>query len=597
MKKISMHQQIILLFICLVTLPLFIIFTITSSIFTGNTKRDLQTIYTANINEIGNNIDAVFTNALELSLYPMMEDSLRSYLTAGRPETLTEYKLIKQAAANALNSLPYGYMTHIHDIGLYTKDGDSIISSSNVKLNESDYAHLEGLDAQPYWDFSHCTSAHDYIYLLRHLKNPTDLSQYIGYIKLAVTSSGLKDIMKQFQKDEQISYFIKTPQDSLAIWTDAGNHISNAQNGFSYRTLARKLAEEESSWIEADRIISAYQLNNGLILYSITKPEVLSSIKQTFRFSIGTAEILVLFFTLLLSFYFSRLITAPLRKLGQHMTSLSKEQFSDRIPVQGCREIQVLSENYNHMAERLEFLYNEVYMGELRLKQSRLDALQAQLNPHFLYNTLDTIYWMSKMGDSETTSIMVSNLSKMMRMTLAPGGNDNMVSLRRELEHLTCYITIQQIRYGEKIRFTTICDDSLLSLPVLSFLLQPLVENAILHGLSKSADGIIKINIYPCHSDLIYEVSNNGIPVNVSEIQQLLSSKPVQSRGLAIYNINERIRLKYGQNYGLSCYLNGKFSVFRVTQPIIASANEEQPAQQKTDRNSLSNDAAVTSDK
>lgn len=569
MKKISMHQQIIILFICLVTLPLFIIFTIASNIFTANTKRDLQTIYTANINEIGNNIDAVFANALELSLYPLMENSILSYLTAEGSETSTEYKLIKQSAVNALDSLPYGYRNCINGIGLYTESGDSIIDNSNVKMTDADYENLENMDSMPYWDFSHCTSSGGYIYLLRHLKDPMNLPHYVGYIKLAVTSSGLREIIQEFQKDDHVSYFIVTPQNRSIVGLDTGNYTESETELPSYSTLARKLSAGESSWIDGEIIMSGYTLNNGLVLYSITTPEVLSNIKQTFYFSIGTAEILVFFFTLLLSFYFSRLITAPLRKLGEHMTELSEEKFSDRIPVNGCYEIQVLSETYNHMAERLEFLYNEVYMGELRLKQSRLDALQAQLNPHFLYNTLDTIYWMSKMGDSENTSIMVSNLSKMMRMTLEPGGNNNMVTLDRELEHLTCYITIQQIRYGEKIHFSCICDDSLKNMSVLSFLLQPLVENAIVHGLGKSADGIVKINIFTQHSDLVYEVANNGIPADIKEIERLLSEKPAQTRGLAIYNINERIRLKYGNRYGLSCYLNGTFTVFKVTQPLV----------------------------
>ena len=130
MKKITMHQQIIILFICLVTIPLFGIFTIATNVFISNAKRDLKTIYTANIDEIGDNIDAFFTNALDLSLYPLMEDSLRIYLSNDIPETSTEYKTIKQKAVDTLNALPYGYTTNINGIGLYTESGDNIISNS-----------------------------------------------------------------------------------------------------------------------------------------------------------------------------------------------------------------------------------------------------------------------------------------------------------------------------------------------------------------------------------------------------------------------------------------------------------------------------------
>lgn len=569
MKKLTMQQQIIFLFICLSTFPLLIIFTIASNIFTTNTKQDLQTLYSANINEIGNKIDAVFTNALELSTYPLMEESLRTYLTSEAPTDSADYLLTKLEAANSLNSLPFSYVENIHGIGLYTENGDNIISNSNVRLTEEDYAALSISDSNPYWDFSRCEKSHDYIYLMRHLKNPTDLSQYIGYIKLAVTGSGLKEILMKFQQESQTSYFIVTPENELALWLDAGGYINSDKDLPEYGSLYKKISSGTHSWINGDIITSCYHLNNGLILYSITSPEILNSIRQTFRFSIGTAEIFIFIFTLLLSFYFSKLITAPLRQLGEHMTELSKECFSDRIPITGCREIQILSGHYNHMAERLEYLYNEVYMGELRLKQSRLEALQSQLNPHFLYNTLDTIYWMSKMGDSENTSIMVSNLSKMMRMTLEPAGNTNLVSLGYELEHLTCYISIQQIRYGNKIRFSITCDNNLKTLSVLRLLLQPLVENALVHGLPHSTNGVVSIRIYKKETVLIYDVANNGIPADINEMQKLIHSKPVHTRGLAIYNINERIRLKYGNTYGLTCFLDGSFTVFRITQPLI----------------------------
>lgn len=569
MRNFTMQQQIIFLFTCLSTFPLLIIFSFTSNIFMSNTKEDLQTLYTANINEIGTNLDAVFINALELSIYPLTEDSLLTYLTSDIDTSSSEYLSIKMKTVETLDSLPYSYIENIHDIGLYRENGDYIITNNNVRLTDGDFRTLANIGADPYWEFSLYPDSDNTIYLLRHLKNPTDLSEYIGYIKLAIVPSSLNAILTQFQKDEQISYFIVTPENNLITSLNNGEYINSNESLPTYDFLSIQLSSQSTYWTKDDILISSYKLNNGLILYSMTSPEILNSIRDTFFFSIGTAEIMIFFFTLLLSFYFSKLITTPLKKLGEHMTELSKESFSDRITVSGCREIQVLSENYNHMAERLEYLYNEVYMGELRLKQSRLDALQSQLNPHFLYNTLDTIYWMAKMGDSHNTSIMVSNLSKMMRMTLTPDNNTNLVSLGYELEHLTCYITIQQIRYGNKIHFSIICEEQLKSFSVLSFLLQPLVENALVHGLSQSIDGVVIVHIYKENTKLIYDVANNGIPADIDKIQELLSATPNHTHGLAIYNINERIRLKYGNTYGLSCFLDKEFTVFRIIQPII----------------------------
>lgn len=570
-RKITLHQQIILFFVILTTLSLIIIFGIASNIFNKNAKNDLKAIYTASINELGNNLDTVFDNALDLTVYPLTEQSLRNYLSLSETCTASQERLVKQSAANTLSSLPYNYRVYIHDIGLYREDGDCITSNSNVKMSAADYSCLKNMYEKPYWDFSHCEASGDYIYLLRHLKNPADLASGFGYIKIAISSSKLKNIMSKAQKGKQISYFLITPNDQIVVWNKAEQPVSKWQDKITYDNLSSKLSEGESSWLYNSYIISEYKLKNNLILYSITQPDVFNKIKQTFLVTMGIAVILVFSFTLLLSFYFSKLITAPIERLGKHMNKLSEEQFSDRIPVEGCYEIQTLSENYNCMAERLEFLYNKVYMGEIKLKQSRLDALQTQINPHFLYNTLDTIYWMSKMGNSKMTSIMVSNLSRMMRMTLEPQGENDMIPLKRELEHLNCYITIQQIRYSDKIRFSITCEESLKNQSVLSFLLQPIVENALIHGLSKYASGIVKIDIFKRNSCLVYEIANNGEPVNVNEIENLLHANSHQIHGLAIRNINERIQLKFGNPYGLTCYLNGEFSVFCITHPLTGT--------------------------
>lgn len=581
-RTLTLHQQIILFFVILTTFSLFVIFAIAGNIFSDNAKNDLKTIYTANINELGSNLDSIFDNALDLTIYPLSEQSLKTYLSLSGTAHDPYENQIKLNAVNTLSSLPYNYMIYIHDIGLYREDGDCIISSSNVQMTSSDYEYLENISEQPYWDFSHCEASGDYIYLLRHLKNPADFSQGFGYIKIAIPSSKLINILRQTQNGKQISYFLITPDDQMVIWTDPEQSADKLQTELNYDRLSSKLSAGDYSWLYNDYIISEYKLNNNLLLYSITQPEVLSKIKHTFFLTMGIAEILVFLFTLLLSFYFSRLITTPIEKLGKHMNKLSEEQFSDRVPVEGCYEIQTLSENYNRMAEQLEFLYNEVYMGEIKLKQSRLDALQAQLNPHFLYNTLDTIYWMSKMGNSDMTSIMVSNLSKMMRMTLEPQETNDMIPLKRELEHLNCYITIQQIRYAEKIKFSITCNESLKELSVLSFLLQPLVENALTHGLSKYTSGIVKISIFEANASLVYEIANNGEPIDVADINSLLNADSKEIRGLAIRNINERIHLKFGDPHGLTCYLDGKFSVFRITQPLIGAIRPDTIEKRKT---------------
>lgn len=334
---------------------------------------------------------------------------------------------------------------------------------------------------------------------------------------------------------------------------------------FTYEELKQKAESGQPSTIQNNCIISQHLLSNGLILYSIAAPHIISEVRHAFWPSMLMASTAVMLLSFMLSFYFSKKITIPLETLGEKMTNLTTGNFSSRADIEGCQEISMLTDRFNNMAGQLEILYNKVFLGELKLKQSQLDVLETQINPHFLYNTLDTIYWMAKLGETEKVSLMVSNLSQMMQMT----------PLFDELKHLTCYIVIQDIRHNGKILFDVKCNDDIKGFQVLSFLLQPLVENALHHGLSSYSKGIIHVHIYRSGNDLIYEVANNGTPINPDEITTLLNSGRPALKGFALKNIIERLQLRYGELYSLTYFLDGDFSVFRINQPIEGDENDD----------------------
>lgn len=562
-KPITMRRQILVLFVSLMLIPFLLLVIIADVIFTSHAQNDLKTIYNSNVTEMANSLDTIFTNATDLTLFPLTEDSMRTYLTT--PGSSPNFLKVKQKSSNIRNLIPYGYREGILSIGLYREDGDSIITDNTVKYTPGDYENVRKHDLLPYWDYPPDAQS---IFLLRHFRNPTDFSEYAGYIKLRLSLSYITSKMSNHLQNEETSYFLITPGNGILIQVNT-DHLDTHYKKFAltYDDLKQKIETNKKSTIEQNCIISQHLLSNGLILYSIATPHITSEVKQAFWPSMLMASTAVMFLSFMLSFYFSKKITIPLETLGEKMTNLTTENFSSRADIQGCQEISMLTDRFNQMAGQLEVLYNKVYLGELKLKQSQLDVLETQINPHFLYNTLDTIYWMAKLGETEKVSLMVSNLSQMMQMTLSAKTKDK-VTLIDELKHLTCYIVIQEIRHNGKILFDVTCKDELKGFQVLSFLLQPLVENALHHGLSNYSNGIIHIHIYRSGSDLIYEVSNNGTPINPEEISSLLNSKKPGLKGFALKNIMERLELKYGAPYKLTYYLDGDFSVFRINQPI-----------------------------
>lgn len=561
----TMRRKIILFFICLVTLPILIIYMIVSNIFIKSTQKDMTTIYAANIREVGKNIDVILDNALDLSIYPLMEQNFKTFLTA--PAASPNYRKIKKNAGDILLSMPYGYSSGIHGINITNREKDSLNTNIHTKLTSSDMEEAGRLNGSPYWDCSECGLKGGYLYLTRLLKNPSNISEHIGYVKLSLSLNTIQSNILQNQQDNQTSYFIITKENQYIIRSDSNNYLENQKITFNYGELAELAASKKSSTIIDSHIVSAYPLaRTDFIIYSITKPEVLWTVRHSFYLNMAIIFIIVLIFSLLLSIGFSKIITTPLERLGHYMKSISNEDFTVRYPVKGSDEISVMAEHFNNMAGRLDFLYNEVYMGELKLKQSQLDILQNQINPHFLYNTLDTIYWMARMGDNENVSTMVSNMSRMMRLTLSPKTNDKIL-LSQELEHLSCYINIQRIRYGKKVAFSLQCPEALTQEYVLSFLLQPLVENALVHGLINRLEGRVNITIYEQEDTLVYEVANDGEPIDEKEIERIIYSKNEGMKGFALKNINERIRLKYGEKYSLGFYKEAEFSVFKIVQP------------------------------
>ena len=572
----TIRKKIILFFICMVTLPITIIYFVIGNLFAESTEDALTNLFSANIREIGRNTDVFFRNAMHLSIYPLLETNLTSFLTTS-PDS-PDYERIRRNANGVLRATLFGYSDIVYGFRLTNMYADSIFSTLVPEISLENRSGADAAQFRPHWDYSTSHLPGGSIYLVRALRNPHNLSQQIGYIKLSLRSSYLLEFIRPPQTDEQISYYIIANNDNPPLVADSDYDWDIDLSILTFEYLHELANSPNPSMVVDGLIVSAYSLEHAdLILYSITRADTLAIARNMLFTNILIYFILVLIFSFIIAIFFSKIVTKPIQAMGDYMTSISNEDFKVRYPVKGSDEIAVLSHHFNEMAERLDFLYNEVYLGELKLKQSQIKMLEAQINPHFLYNTLDTIYWMVKMGKSDESAAMVSNMSKMMRLTLAPKNNDYIL-LSQELEHLRCYIEIQKIRYGSKIDFSLSCPEYLYGQRVLSFLLQPLVENALTHGLSNRLKGIVSVNIYEQNEELIYEVSNDGEPIDISGIDQLINSHPKEylkeeskedsnEESFALSNLNNRLVLRYGDAKRLTYYIDGTFSVFRINQP------------------------------
>lgn len=267
-----------------------------------------------------------------------------------------------------------------------------------------------------------------------------------------------------------------------------------------------------------------------------------------------------LFFILLISLFAAKLFTQNfsrrLLKLEKKMAALCAGNLDTRIEVQGKDEIAQLFQSFNQMATEMKQLVQQQYENGILIKNAEMKALQAQINPHFLYNTLELINWKAMESDSTEIVEISQALARFYRLTLNSG--QAMVPLRDELEHITQYLSIQNFRFAQQIQLLTDIPKDCLNLLIPKLTLQPLIENSVLHGFLPKEDfsdveNIIFIKAVRTDTTLLLTLQDNGIGIAPDKLQQLLSKEPVgTSGGFGVMNIQQRLQMLYGKEYGLS---------------------------------------------
>lgn len=272
--------------------------------------------------------------------------------------------------------------------------------------------------------------------------------------------------------------------------------------------------------------------------------------------------------------------TRPLKKLISTMNVIEKGDLSVRFKVKHNDEIGQLGNSFNNMIEEIDNLINTVYVSELRKREAELNALQAQINPHFIYNTLESIRMMAELNDDIATSKMTMTLGKLLRYSIST--KKQKVTVRQDIEHLKNYIKLQNYRFNDKFQLTLDIDEMIYEANIVKLLFQPIVENAIFHGLeTTSGMGIINIKGYQSSEGVCFEIKDNGIGMTAEQIDRLefsisdFNSIEKDSKSIGLKNINERIKLNYGDDYGLRIYSEfGKGTTITLVLPDVITMNK-----------------------
>ena len=254
----------------------------------------------------------------------------------------------------------------------------------------------------------------------------------------------------------------------------------------------------------------------------------------------------------LIAVIFSQIITKPVKSLIGAMRGFEEHPENYRYspaPIH-IAELQLISDSFGQMAWIVQSLMEKTRNEEALLRKTELKALQAQINPHFLYNTLDSIQWMCERGKNESAVRMVGALGKLFRISISRG--HELIPIRDELKHVESYLIIQKYRYSDRFEYTFDVDESLGGYLCSKITLQPLVENAIYHGIEPLIDdGEIIISVKPDGDDILMTVSDNGVGMTAEQVEGLLKKERSDSSGIGIKNVSDRIKIYFGDSYGV----------------------------------------------
>ena len=291
----------------------------------------------------------------------------------------------------------------------------------------------------------------------------------------------------------------------------------------------------------------------GWKLVGVTPSAALGVDGIKFRFFVLFVADLFLFLLAMINAFISDKISNPIKSLDGSVREIESGNLDVEIVPNGSYEVEHLGKSIKSMLGRIKVLISDLVAEHNAKRKSEFDTLQSQINPHFLYNTLDIIVWMIENENSDKAVNIVTALAKFFRISLSKG--KNIITVKDEVEHVRNYLMIQNMRFKNRFEYSIDVDEEVLSYSSLKLMLQPLVENAIYHGMEfMDGDGEIDVKVFKEDDSLYFTITDNGLGMSEDMVETLLSKDFVSSKkgsGIGVKNVNERIKLYFGSEYGL----------------------------------------------
>ena len=504
------------------------------------------------------NILSSLTSSLSTQLFSSKSNEISSWLNSRISEIqiISESSCVKEMKEdevieyvdhlNQTIGTQYGNPWGTFAIGL--TDGIGYVGlNKTIDISNRPY-FIEGLSTSEEYLFSNPVLSKTDNSVITILHYPLRNEQgYYGFINAAINLHHLTDIVSNIDFYEGESFIMDTSSNLYTkVQTISAQDTENIMNNVM-------LHLDTTSSFSLDKYTYYYtKIPANENWYLCTKVETANLTKETSSFILMLTSLLVLFtlITIVVCIYLSRSITKPISNLNETMQKASSnlQIVADQSDIE---EINSLSYSFNQLIQKIDNLLKKIKEDAKLQRQSEIKVLQAQINPHFLYNTLDALNWKALQHQDTEMTTLIRSLCDFYRISLSNG--DDFIPIKDEIKHVECYLKIQSIRFKNQFTYDLEVEPHLLSMYCLKILLQPLIENAITHGLRPlDYPGEIHIRIFTQENSISMAVEDNGVGMSdqmLDEVKNGLSNQALHKYGL--YNINQRIRLTYGETYGI----------------------------------------------
>ncbi|MBZ4644582.1 MAG: putative signal transduction protein with a C-terminal ATPase domain [Clostridia bacterium] len=557
----SLRSELMLSFILIILISLMPVGSFTYGLTKKIIEKRVSESTVETLKQIDKNLNIILANVQDLSLFVISNHDVRTYLKTKKNNSEKIDEVLSKLYEN-FTSLIY-YKPFISAVNIYGVNGLNFETAGPSDVKDKTHYNYERKIPQngnyiitPTYERYYKTIGTQYIIsFYRQINDINALTSKLGILRIDINENVINELYKDIKLGDT-GYIFIVDKNGYIVSRSIKKHLSmyikdiphfapifNNLEGYYRRNIDGK-----------NMLITHYtSLDQNLIIVGVVPYDELIKEATYIRGSIIFIIIVSIIVAFFLAYIISYNISMPVKKLTALMQEVECGNLDVVINIKRKDEIGTLGKSFNSMTSKLKNLIEEVYKNHLKRKEAELRALEAQINPHFLYNTLDVIYWTSRAEEAPKTGKVVAALAKLFKLGLNKGMD--ITTVEKEVEHLNSYLFIQKMRYDDPPKITVDIDKALYPYKTTKLVLQPLVENALCHGIDElGSEGIIKVIGRENGQDILFEVIDNGVGMNQETIEEVFNETSEEKRGYGLKNVNERIKLYFGQDYGLQVY-------------------------------------------